>query len=280
MYYLSIYLSNYLSTYRRTYVPTRIHGTNQLSLLTLPPLLLPLPVPNYRLLFLEVTMESKEMEMLLNSLFNLEFQVTNESKSYTGHCTDLRMGLEMSMRVDDDGALPPADSLEQCLSRYLEPAPMTGTEELMVELVVDGEMRKWTEEGVKTDTCILLPPIIQLNPKRIVRIDEKLHHRMSFPEELPGSRLLGYTTCMYKLFSVVVHIGGAQNGHYVTYLNPKCEGQWYLFDDGKPVKRVAFDQVMMDGFGGENEAKHGVDASSTAYMLQYVRESDISDILA
>lgn len=93
----------------------------------------------------------------------------------------------------------------------------------------------------------------------------------------------------YKLFSVLVHSGeGSSSGHYYAFIRPKM-GHWLKFNDDVVEKAYEY-QVFNSNFGGtftdakynkitklieENEIKN----ITTAYMLIYLREDSIKDLL-
>ena len=37
--------------------------------------------------------------------------------------------------------------------------------------------------------------------------------------------------CIYELYSVMTHQGGAAGGHYYTYIKSFEDGNWYEFND-------------------------------------------------
>lgn len=99
--------------------------------------------------------------------------------------------------------------------------------------------------------------------------------------------------------SIVVHAGEYGSGHYYAYVRPNItKNKWYRFDDDC-VTEVTFKMVKDDAFGGhvvekvtekEKKGKRGLlqrlfarksrsygwgGKSSSAYMLQYVKKSEI-----
>ena len=78
----------------------------------------------------------------------------------------------------------------------------------------------------------------------------------------------------YQLFSVLVHTGGMQGGHYFAYINP-TGSQWLKFDDDK-VQKCTEKEATESQFGAN---EHSMRPSSNAYMLVYVRKSDWSGIV-
>mmetsp|Transcript_12030 Transcript_12030/g.28125 ORF Transcript_12030/g.28125 Transcript_12030/m.28125 type:complete len:100 (-) Transcript_12030:34-333(-) len=89
-------------------------------------------------------------------------------------------------------------------------------------------------------------------------------------------------------------------GHYYAYVRPDMESnEWYRFNDDK-VDEVSFDDVTADAFGGRQQSKKQGGGlyrrigrlfrnnnknsfgwggrTSNAYVLQYVRKSEISSL--
>eukprot|EP00178_Gracilaria_changii_P021375 TRINITY_DN63550_c0_g1_i1.p1 TRINITY_DN63550_c0_g1~~TRINITY_DN63550_c0_g1_i1.p1 ORF type:complete len:1436 (+),score=245.45 TRINITY_DN63550_c0_g1_i1:339-4646(+) len=126
-------------------------------------------------------------------------------------------------------------------------------------------------------------------------------------------------TDVYVLHSVLVHIGDVNGGHYHAFIRPaidvsdnetKKPGQWYKFDD-ETVQAATEEQAVQDNFGmgGERDLakrRPGIDDDltgvnggqnpphvfpqtrrsnyqtrrcSNAYMLQYLRKSEVPYLL-
>lgn len=100
---------------------------------------------------------------------------------------------------------------------------------------------------------------------------------------------------IYDLQSIVVHAGEYGSGHYYAYIRPDArKNTWYRYDDDR-VTEVSFKEVKNDAFGGHvvRRKKKAKPAgfwarwfspqddfgwggrSSSAYMLQYIKRSDI-----
>ncbi|XP_075532033.1 ubiquitin carboxyl-terminal hydrolase 47-like isoform X5 [Dermacentor variabilis] len=78
---------------------------------------------------------------------------------------------------------------------------------------------------------------------------------------------------VYELFSIMVHSGSANGGHYYAYIKSFTEGQWYCFNDAQ-VSRVTYDEIRKTYGGGQSRGGYYISsyASSTnAYMLMYRR---------
>lgn len=159
-----------------------------------------------------------------------------------------------------------------------------------------------------------LPSILQLHLKRFHydwSTDQmsKINDSFLFPEELDLSLVCADITddetsnAVYDLQSIVVHKGEYGSGHYYSYVRPDVSSsEWYLFDDHRVTKVDYYDDVIVDCFGDKMQTKqtdgkiiekkgfwsrlfgnsknsnntYGYGGKhSSAYMLQYVRRSDI-----
>lgn len=94
---------------------------------------------------------------------------------------------------------------------------------------------------------------------------------------------------MYKLHGVLVHSGDLHGGHYFALIKPDRETRWLKFDDDR-VTPVTDKEVMEENYGGEalnglvspmqrNQVR-AMKRFTNAYMLVYIRESAIDDVLA
>ncbi|XP_065066038.1 ubiquitin carboxyl-terminal hydrolase 7-like [Rhopilema esculentum] len=108
----------------------------------------------------------------------------------------------------------------------------------------------------------------------------KINDRYEFPEKLDLSEFLEKpeeTPSTYTLHAVLVHSGDNHGGHYVVYINPKGDGQWFKFDDDV-VSHATKKEAIENNFGGHDEdltVRH----CTNAYMLVYVRDSHIGQVL-
>jgi ubiquitin carboxyl-terminal hydrolase 7 len=157
-----------------------------------------------------------------------------------------------------------------------------------------------------------LPSILQLHLKRFNydwRVDRtsKINSKCTFPAELDLSFVCAdiqeeeKPSALYLLQSVVVHAGEYGSGHYYAYVRPNiCNDDWYRFND-HVVSKVTFREVIADAYGERNAVERSSKAkgpqkllhqllsvllprkapygfggrTSNAYVLQYVRQSDI-----
>lgn len=93
----------------------------------------------------------------------------------------------------------------------------------------------------------------------------------------------------YHLHGVLVHSGDLNGGHYFSFIRPEKNGKWYKFDDDRVVPATEY-EVMDENFGGGpvEQLPPGAPKShmikqwkrlTNAYMLVYIRESDIDEVL-
>eukprot|EP00731_Ephydatia_muelleri_P029201 Em0020g845a len=127
------------------------------------------------------------------------------------------------------------------------------------------------QEAKKGVIFLSFPPVLHLQLMRfqydpLTEANVKINDRYEFPETLQLDQFLQKpesTPANYVLHAVLVHSGDNYGGHYVAYLNPKGDGkQWLKFDD---------DVVSTDTVG--------IRSCTNAYMLVYIRESCLSDVL-
>eukprot|EP00941_MAST-03F_sp_MAST-3F-sp1_P001373 g1373.t1 len=94
---------------------------------------------------------------------------------------------------------------------------------------------------------------------------------------------------IYKLQCVLVHSGSVHGGHYIVYVRPHLgspdtqkEKQWFKFNDDF-VKMVSKKEAIQDNYGcSRKRFRNGVQkisSFSSAYMLAYVRESEMDYVM-
>ena len=95
---------------------------------------------------------------------------------------------------------------------------------------------------------------------------------------------------LYRLHGVLVHSGDLHGGHYFALIKPDRETKWLKYDDDR-VTPVTDKEVLEDNYGGEstngytpvqarNQQLRAIKRFTNAYMLVYIRESRINDVLA
>ncbi|UYV65714.1 USP7 [Cordylochernes scorpioides] len=132
------------------------------------------------------------------------------------------------------------------------------------------------------------PPVLHLHLLRfqydpLTDTNIKINDRYEFPEKLSLDTFLQKpesTPATYTLHAVLVHSGDNHGGHYVVFINPKTDGRsvnWCKFDDDV-VSRCTKQEAIDHNFGG-NEDDVSVRHCTNAYMLVYIRDSAISEVL-
>ena len=122
----------------------------------------------------------------------------------------------------------------------------------------------------------------------------KINDRFEFPFEIDLDEFLDETAdrsmpCKYKLHGVLVHSGDLHGGHYFALIKPDRGTPWLKFDDDR-VTRVTDREVLEENYGGEplngvvlqtqrNQVR-AMKRFTNAYMLVYIRETAIDEVLA
>uniref|UniRef100_A0A8D8Y3K7 Ubiquitin carboxyl-terminal hydrolase 7 n=2 Tax=Cacopsylla melanoneura TaxID=428564 RepID=A0A8D8Y3K7_9HEMI len=140
------------------------------------------------------------------------------------------------------------------------------------------------EKGVTFEN---LPPVLHLHLMRfqydpVTDCSVKFNDRFEFYERIELDDFLkekGPTPATYILHAVLVHSGDNHGGHYVVYINPKGDNKWCKFDDDV-VSKCSKDEAVAHNFGGNDEDSGlTVKLSTNAYMLVYIRESELVNVL-
>nr|CDS27258.1 ubiquitin carboxyl terminal hydrolase 7 [Hymenolepis microstoma] len=132
------------------------------------------------------------------------------------------------------------------------------------------------------------PPVLYLQLMRFqydcfANANIKLNDRFEFPYRLKLDGFLKEpdptNPATYVLHAVLVHSGDNHSGHYVVYINPSGNDQWYKFDDDV-VSRSTQEEAIEHNFGTITDKQGNVYRSySNAYMLVYIRESCLGRVL-
>ncbi|RGB42735.1 ubiquitin carboxyl-terminal hydrolase 5 [Rhizophagus diaphanus] len=142
------------------------------------------------------------------------------------------------------------------------------------------------------------PPVLHLQLKRFeydIQRDAmvKINDRHEFPMEIDLEEFLSEdadrsSPHKYLLHGVLVHSGDLHGGHYFALLKPEKDGKWFKFDDDR-VTPVIDKEVLEDNYGGEYPNANAITIRSAgrnhkrftnAYMLVYIRESNVDEILS
>jgi len=144
------------------------------------------------------------------------------------------------------------------------------------------------EKGILFES---FPPVLHLHLMRfqydpITDCSVKFNDKCEFPEVLDLSNYVNKEDgshnpedSKYVLHAVLVHSGDNHGGHYVVFINPKCDGKWCKFDDDV-VSRCTKKEAVDHNFGGEGEEMMTTRHCTNAYMLVYIQQSRMEDILA
>ncbi|CAD6570825.1 MAG: hypothetical protein TREMPRED_006048 [Tremellales sp. Tagirdzhanova-0007] len=143
------------------------------------------------------------------------------------------------------------------------------------------------------------PPVLHLQLRRFEYDIEKdalvkINDRHEFPFSIDLAEFLddpedrSHPT-VYRLHGVLVHSGDLHGGHYFALIKPDKDGRWYKFDDDR-VTPVTDKEVMEDNYGGDimnglvpphqRTQARTLKKFTNAYMLVYVRETEIDTVLA
>ncbi|KAI9347173.1 putative ubiquitin-specific processing protease 21 [Zopfochytrium polystomum] len=132
------------------------------------------------------------------------------------------------------------------------------------------------------------PPVLHLQLKRFEYDIErdamvKINDWFEFPERIDLGEFLEkapQTPQNYILHGVLVHTGDVTGGHYCAFLKVTKDGKWLKFDDDR-VTPVTMKDVLESNYGVNPNVKasRATKKFTNAYMLVYMRESDLDEIL-
>lgn len=143
------------------------------------------------------------------------------------------------------------------------------------------------QRAEKGDIFASFPPILHLHLIRY-RFDKatfnsvKICDRFEFYEKMNLDKYLDKpeeTPANYVLHAVLVHSGGSHGGHYVVFIDPRGDGNWFKFDDDV-VSAVSKAEAIDQNYGGsKDDSVTNARSCSNAYVLVYIRESEMKTIL-
>ncbi|XP_022916946.1 ubiquitin carboxyl-terminal hydrolase 7 isoform X1 [Onthophagus taurus] len=132
------------------------------------------------------------------------------------------------------------------------------------------------------------PPVLHLHLMRfqydpITDCSVKFNDRFEFYEKISLDNYLQdpdpTNPANYTLHAVLVHSGDNHGGHYVVFINPKGDGKWCRFDDDV-VSRCTKQEAIDYNYGGhEEDMNMTVKHCTNAYMLVYIRDSELHNVL-
>lgn len=132
------------------------------------------------------------------------------------------------------------------------------------------------------------PPVLHLHLMRfqydpITDSSVKFNDRFEFYEKISLDNYLqgkdDSNPANYTLHAVLVHSGDNHGGHYVVFINPRGDGKWCKFDDDV-VSRCTKQEAIEHNYGGHDEDMNmTVKHCTNAYMLVYIRDSELHNVL-
>ena len=221
---------------------------------------------------METKMKGTAQEKLLQQLFEGKF------KSYI-RCTNVDYEssrsepfLDLQLRVKG------ITDLMKSFEDYCEVETLDGDNQYRAE----GHGMQDAKKGVIFEE---FPPVLNIQLRRFeydMMRDEsyKVHDRFEYPDKMNLDKFLavrGSTPANYTLHSVLVQVGDVSSGHYIVYTRPDPSSHWYKFDDENCV-RVSAEEAIEGNFGQDEKVGRRTTLSS-AYMLVYVRDDKMAEIL-
>ncbi|XP_037723388.1 ubiquitin carboxyl-terminal hydrolase 7 isoform X1 [Drosophila subpulchrella] len=142
------------------------------------------------------------------------------------------------------------------------------------------------QEASKGVIFTAFPPVLHLHLMRfqydpITDSSIKYNDRFEFYEQINLDRYLAEsekTSADYVLHAVLVHSGDNHGGHYVVFINPKADGRWFKFDDDV-VSSCRKQEAIEQNYGGMDDEISFHAKCSNAYMLVYIRQSELERVL-
>ncbi|KII61752.1 Ubiquitin carboxyl-terminal hydrolase 7 [Thelohanellus kitauei] len=140
------------------------------------------------------------------------------------------------------------------------------------------------QDAIKTNSFVKYPPLLHIHLLRFVFNPEvfnyeKVYDKFEFYREINLDKYLesdaneGTGDNIFYLQSILVHCGSSSGGHYIAYVSPNCDSQWFKFDDD--VVSSITESEAIQGTFGSNEGR--MTAGYTAYMLLYIKSSMLND---
>jgi len=222
---------------------------------------------------------------LLENLFQGKQRSYIECKNVTYTSSRIEVFSDIQLDVKD------CENLKDSFAKYIETETLDGDNQYDTD---DGGFGKQdAEKGVIFES---FPPILSLHLKRfefdLTTMEKaKIEDRLEFPLELNISDYLHKKpstedAATYHLYSIIVHEGGINHGHYYSYIRPKISSyyqedpskrEWFKFNDDV-VSLVDSEEDMLESVYGPS-GNSNTSRPPTAYMLTYIRDSDLRRVL-
>jgi ubiquitin carboxyl-terminal hydrolase 7 len=169
-------------------------------------------------------------------------------------------------------------NLEKAFEDYCEIETMEGDNQYQAE----GHGKQDAKKG---SIFTVLPPVLNIQLRRFeydFMRDEsnKVYDHFEYADKINLDKFMdkrGDSPANYTLHSVLVQGGDTTSGHYIVYCRPNPTGDWFKFDDENCI-RVAPEEAIEQQFGSNEETLTRA-ARSSAYMLVYIRDDRLADIL-
>ncbi|EOB14601.1 Ubiquitin carboxyl-terminal hydrolase 15 [Nosema bombycis CQ1] len=230
-----------------------------------------------KVFFDTIEKESKKKEIIEDLI---QGRVTNYIKASCGCTRKIKENFQdIQVEIRDFFNQKMASNLEESFRKYTKPEILNETNKYRCDEhgLVDAE------KGVLFSK---LPPVLFILLKRFNMDFEtgegyKINDYFEFPDVVDMKPYCDEededTTkdTIYTLYSIVVHKGGHDEGHFYVYI---CiNNQWFKFND-TIVSKVSKEEAMFMNFGGKHPYKKHTKEYS-AYYLVYLNKKEIPDLL-
>ena len=184
------------------------------------------------------------------------------------------------------------EELEKDRKKALEKGEEDKAEEIRKRLAEMTPLEKGFGKVAISRRCLFsqLPAVLTIQLQRIqycpLRNSAfKINSRFEFEDQLDLERFCVPSSLdparlpKYRLFSVIVHSGFSQVGHYVCFLRPEMrsgsnKADWFKFDD-ETITPCSAEEATEANYGDDV----GANRMRSAYLLVYIRESDMDQVL-
>eukprot|EP01135_Chromosphaera_perkinsii_P004175 Nk52_evm82s270 gene=Nk52_evmTU82s270 len=237
---------------------------------------------------LETKMKGTDVEGLISKLFE------GKSKSYIKCCNVDFESSRIESYYDIQLNVKNMKNVIESFKDYIQVEDLNGDNKYQAE----GYGYQDAKMGVIFQT---FPPVLQLQLKRFeydMMQDAmvKVNDRFEFFDRICLDDFLEKkedTPADYVLHAVLVHSGDTHSGHYVVFIRPDGKKEWHKYDDDRVIK-VPSKEALEENFGVDeikptapgrnaiprmNMTKLSSRKYTNAYMLVYIRESCLNDVL-
>ena len=214
----------------------------------------------------------------------LKTQIRCEEINHTSTNKENFLFLSLDCNFDKYGGKSEL-SIYTCIEQYLKAEPLTG------ENAYESEIDHKKYDAIKTIYFESLPPILFLHLKRFNQNQTKSCIKITYDSDLNLSNYFSNSNDIdtnYSLYSVIVHEGEIDNGHYLIYIKNFSTNKWFKYNDNIVYQVKNEKEVFDDNFGGlvndyiigENSEIFPSfrDSSNTAYILCYILNKKINEI--